>query len=383
MSIYELQAPTKWAVPPPMWSSTTIDEVDACPRRWQLLNSAWGEYDRFPLRPSSAAIEGQIVHDALDRLTRACGQRGNPPFGSAEFAAAASDADFFPGFSRSVLEWKDKLAAHPRPGPSFRLRATAEELTNRAVRLFREQYQPDGRGCIGSMVAERAPGANSEVKALLRQRRALSEVKLRHPTLPFLGILDRVQLTADGIEIIDFKTGKPNERHRRQLLRYALLWWRLTGDLPSRIRAQYLDGSESWLVNQDDLEKVEQGLSTMVPHLTETLRFRPSVAKPSNGCHWCPVRAYCNEGWAVGEEAARADRRGDAELFVMESAGPCGFLARSRAGEEVAVVFEAAIASLLPERMVGETVRVVDGVWREMALQLEIKAWTEVFVVNA
>jgi hypothetical protein len=57
MSFYELQAPTEWAVPPSSWSSTTLDDVETCPRRWQLLRSRWG------------------------------GQRGNAAFGSAEFAA--------------------------------------------------------------------------------------------------------------------------------------------------------------------------------------------------------------------------------------------------------------------------------------------------------
>lgn len=106
MNLYELQEPTEWANPPITWSSTTIDDVEACPRRWQLLRSRWGEHERFPERAHPASIEGQIVHDALDRLTRACGQRGNPAFGSAEFTAALTDADFFPGFARAIAEWQ-------------------------------------------------------------------------------------------------------------------------------------------------------------------------------------------------------------------------------------------------------------------------------------
>ena len=141
MSFYELPNPTQWAVAPLVWSSSTLDEADACPRRWQLLNSRWGELERFPVRPHPAAIEGQIVHDALDRLTRACGQRGQPAVGSAEFAGALVDADFFPGFARAIAYWQSRLLSHPRPGPAFRLRTRAEDLANRAVRMFREQYR--------------------------------------------------------------------------------------------------------------------------------------------------------------------------------------------------------------------------------------------------
>lgn len=380
MSFYDLQSPTAWVDPPSKWSSTTLDEVEACPRRWQLLHSRWGEFDRFPVRPHPAAIEGQIVHEALDQLMRACGQRGNPAFGTTEFAAALAGADFFPSIARAVGEWQRRLTAHPRPGPALRLRASAEELTNRAVRMFREQYKPGGH--IGSEVAVGATDASADVQALLNQKGALSEVKLTHPEFPFVGILDRVQHTAEGVEVVDFKTGKPNDKHRTQLLRYALLWWRKTGDAPVRVVAQYLDGVESWSVTQGGLAEVESDLATRLPLLTDVLRAHPALAKPGSACPTCGVRARCGAGWAVGDEAALADGRGDAELVVKAKAGAHGFLARSRVGAEIAVVYEASLARLLPEYVDGQVLRILDGVWKEKRAQLELKAWTEVFVVG-
>lgn len=379
MSFYELQGPTAWADPPSAWSSTSLDEVDGCPRRWQLMRSRWGDFEHFPVRPHPVAIEGQIVHEALDRLTRACGQRGNPAFGTAEFSAALNDADFFPGFARAITEWQERLMAHPRPGPAFRLRATGEELANRAVRMFREQYKPCGE--VASQTVDRATDTPADVKALLKQKRALSEVKLTHPKLPFLGILDRVQYRGEGVEVVDFKTGKPNDKHRNQLLRYALLWWRETGDTPVSVSAQYLDGVESWPVTQGVLEDIEAGLMKKLQLLTETLGAHPTAAKPGAGCHTCAVRARCAAGWAVGEEAALVDGRGDAELVVQAMAGDHGFFARSRTGAEIAVVYETPVAKLLPEHVKGQVLRVLDGVWKETRTLLELKAWTQVFVV--
>ena len=380
MSFYELQSPTAWAEPPSMWSSTSLDDVEACPRRWLLLRSGWGDFERFPVRPHPAAVEGRIIHEALDRLTRACGQRGNPAFGSAEFSAALTDADFFPGFARAVAEWQQRLTAHPRPGPPFRLRTSGEELANRAVRMFREQYKAEGN--VSWQAAERATDAPADVKALLIRKRALSEVKLTHPKLPFVGILDRVQDAGEGVEVVDFKTGKPSEKHRRQLLRYALLWWRKTGDAPVSVSAQYLQGVESWPVTQGALEDVESDLEKTIPLLTVVLNAHPAAANPGTGCHTCAVRARCAAGWAVGEEAALVDGRGDAELVVQAKAGDHGFLARSRSGAEIAVVYDLPVAKLLPERIEGQVLRVLDGVWKEKRTQLEIKAWTEVFVVK-
>lgn len=66
---------------------------------------------------------------------------------------------------------------------------------------------------------------------------------------------------------------------------------------------------------------------------------------------------------------------------MTAGAGEHGFLARSRTGAEVAVVYEAAVAKLLPRHEVGQVLRVLDGVWEEKRSQLEIRAWAEVFVV--
>lgn len=378
-TLYELQTPTGWAAPPELWSSSSLDEVGACPRRWQLLRSRWGDYERFPMRPHPAAIEGQIVHDGLDRLARSCGQRGNPTFGTTAFMEAAAEADFFGGFAKAVVDWQERLARHPRPGPPFRLRTTPQELANRAVRLFREQYRPgagEGRtaASVGSGAVEHA--------GMLRARGALSEVKLRHPNLPFLGVLDRVQLTGEGVEVVDFKSGKASEKHRTQLVRYALLWWRVASEMPTRITAQYLDGRESWKVGEAALVEVEGAIAGAIAALTDHLSGRPAPARAGPGCAWCPVRARCDDGWALGEEHARSEGRGDAELTVVGPSGPHGFLGRDGAGGEVAVVHEAAVAPLVPEVGVGQVVRVVDGVRKEKGKELEIRAWTEVFMVS-
>ena len=60
-----------------------------------------------------------------------------------------------------------------------------------------------------------------------------------------------------------------------------------------------------------------------------------------------------------------------------------GFLASSRTGAEVAVVYDAAVAKLLPTHDDGQVVRILDGVWKEKRSQLEIKPWTEVFLIDA
>jgi len=257
------------------------------------------------------------------------------------------------------------------------LRTTPQELANRAVRLFREQYRP---GAGDGRTAASVGSGPVELAGLLRARGALSEVKLRHPTLAFLGVLDRVQLTGEGVEVVDFKSGKASEKHRTQLMRYALLWWRVPGETPARVTAQYLDGPQSWDVGEAALIEAEGALTEAIAALTDHLTGRPASARPGPGCAWCPVRARCDDGWALGEENARSEGRGDAELTVVGQPGPHGFLGRDRSGGEVAVVHEAAVAPLVPAVGVGQVVRVVDGVRKEKGKELEIRAWTEVYL---
>jgi hypothetical protein len=84
----------------------------------------------------------------------------------------------------------------------------------------------------------------------------------------------------------------------------------------------------------------------------------------------------------AGEEAAQTNDRGDAELLLIEAPGEHGFLARGRGGASVAVVYEAQIAKLLPPLAAEKVVRVLDGEWAEKRSQLELKAWSEVYVLE-
>lgn len=381
MSFYELQAPTEWADPPSMWSCTSLDAIEACPRRWQLLRSRWGDLARFPSRTHPAAIEGHIVHAALDRLARACGQRGNPRIGSAEFAAAMAEANFLPGITQAIADAKERLIAHPRPGPPFTLRVSADELANRATRMFREQYRP-GFFEVGDASSFEAPSRLKASPAFNRSPMG-SEVSLSHPNLPFYGVIDRVQPLAGGVEIVDFKTGRPRDTHRLQLMRYAVLWYRNVGEIPIRVCAQYLEESREWPVVSAELESIEKELSESIARLYSALSERPATARVGPDCKACEARARCAEGWAASLASGTPAGRGDAELVAQARSGQYGFVAQSSSGARIAVVYQPAVFALLPVIAEGQVVRVLDGVWQAEGTELEVRPWTEVYVVNA
>jgi hypothetical protein len=213
----------------------------------------------------------------------------------------------------------------------------------------------------------------------LRRLGALSEVELRHPSLPFRGVLDRVTVGPEGIGIEDYKTGAESARHETQLRRYAVLWWRATGMPPTRITAQYLGAMRSWSIEESGLVAEERALESTVAAASDIAASMPARARPSSSCGVCPVRARCDDGWALAEPAS-AGR--DCELDVVTVPGPHGFIGASGAGREVAVVYAEGVKQSLPAFGAGARVRVVGATPRAPGTELEVRPWTEVFVVG-
>ena len=377
---YELKAPSRWAAPPKQFSFSSLQGIAACPRRWQLVHSEWGTCSRFPERAHPAAIEGQIVHEALDLLSRALGRVGRPPLGSPEFQVAADSCGFWGFFATQVDKWNSRAARHPRTGPGFIIRTAPRELANRAVRLFREQYRPGGRGAAH---AEPAASDAGSVLARLRQYRALSEVRLEHPTLPLAGIIDLVALEEDSrVVIVDFKTGVVNDSHRDQLLLYAMLWWRVTELPPVQIEVQYLDDRWDEAVSKADLERVERRIGKEIERAVEALSRQPGPARPGPECGRCPVRARCDDGWPHAEPgAALSGRTVDCEVTVASVPTSTGFIGSRRDGRELSIVYDAAIGKTLPLLTVGTRLRLVDAVPTEAGAALEVRPWSECYLV--
>lgn len=379
MSIYTLRTPTGWASPPDTWSYSSLANVEQCPRRWQFLQSQWGDYSRYPTRAHPAAIEGTIVHDALDQLTRACGRLGNPEVNSREFENALQESRFYDVFAEAIADWQTRLNAHPRPGPVYRLRSNPQQLANVAIRLFRQQYKATNNAA--ATVYDQPSPASQNLLSLLQSKGALSEVRLRHPTLAFQGVIDRVQVAADGIEIIDFKTGTPGEAHRQQLLLYALLWWRCSGQVPARITAQYLQGGQTWQIDEATLVEAENVVHARLSSLTATISQTPAPCRPSLHCHQCPVRAHCDEGWLSLHNKKGSSRTDDVQAVIESEPQAHGFRAIRSDARPFAVVCEAGVGNELPQLRRGATIRILDGAWRKPNDELEIKPWTQVFLL--
>ena len=384
--LYELKEPTSWAQPPSKYSISALQELRACPRRWQLTRSGWGQHSRFPERPQPATIEGQIIHEALDLLSRELGLHGRPPIGSSSFREAVERCGFWNFFHTRVDDWNRHLTSHPRAGPLNVLRTKASDLANQAVCLFRKHYLPGGVQPVDAKSTERAimgTATSALLQRLLQTHGALSEVRLEHPWLPLVGVVDLVMLEQDAsTTVIDFKTGDKKPVHEEQILLYGLLWWRVTGNLPSKVVVQYLDFILELSPTKDDFVTIEKVFTDEINQAIDVLSARPASAKPGQDCIWCTVRARCNEGWAWVERTSPASvnaKSVDVQLTVSSAPTPTGFLGTSPNGVEVAIVFDAAVGYGLPTVKLDDRFRIVGASLRQGGKEIVLLPWTEMY----
>ena len=393
-SLHYLFEPTTWTSPPESYSFSRLATINSCPRRWLLINSRWGEFARFPQRARPSAIEGQIVHDALDRLAKELGRVGRPPIGSSAFSQAVEHCDFWRYFAEQIAGWNSKLTQHPRPSPTYVVRTKPADLANLAVRLFREQYRTgDGKGISETRSAPKVSlsGRSASLSSLLKGRGSLSELRLAHPSLPFVCVLDLVQqVDHDNVAIVDFKTGRPKPEHKDQLETYAVLWWRATEQFPTHIAVQYLDTGYDWRVSPDQIRSREDALAAEVQLAAAVLGNPPAPARPGEACGWCPVRARCDEGWKSLEQAhpyspgsdAQSDVSIDLELVVASLPYMTGYAASLVNGDRVHIVYDAATGASLPPVEVGERLRLIDVMARPGGKEFQIYPWTETYRIS-
>lgn len=348
---YVVRAPSEWAGAPERYSHSALSRIGGCPLRFQLERSQFPKIGRFPARPSPAGVEGSIVHDCLEELFKAFSLSGFPELGSSEAMECSRQVRLGERISKQIAEHEEKLERHPR-GNSCRIRTSAQQMGNQVVRLFREQYseiEPDQQARVPTFSP---PGGSTGAaqlnpKALLEQVGVLSEIWLEHPEMSFGGCLDLVFRRDGQVVIADFKTGVEKDEHLDQVLRYALLWWRVTGDMPEIVEIRYFENCRTLPVTKELLLETESRLEAEIAEASSILSHTPAAAQPGDHCRFCDVRQFCNNYWKEdGVVVADHGSRFDLELRLEETPSSNGFLASSKGGKSYQITCAPEIARL-------------------------------------
>ncbi|MDY5785723.1 RecB family exonuclease [Corynebacterium sp.] len=119
--------------------------------------------------------------------------------------------------------------------------------------------------------------------------------------VPVRGFIDRVDVAPTGeVRVVDYKTGKkPLPRYSAdaqfQMRFYALVYWRLFGQIPDQLRLMYLKVIDSMFLapSREELEYFERDLGDLWNKIESDGKagaFRPQKSKL---CGWCSFQSLC------------------------------------------------------------------------------------------
>lgn len=219
------------------------------------------------------------------------------------------------------------------------------EMARRRLSSDLPEMRGQIQGLLGRITLEAAvravPGAGRVVE--VRDRRALGpgvypEVEVRALGIRWKGRMDLLTISDTSCEIVDLKTGAPQDYHAFQIRVYALLWNRDAELNPAGRRASLLKlayRSEDATVpapssaELDDLEREIVRRGGAARDATSTI---PPEARPSaSNCCYCSVRHLCDEYWTsstprrIEEQRAGELHVKDVELVVTGRHGPASW----------------------------------------------------------
>jgi len=239
--------------------------------------------DRLPERPSPAATRGTVVHSVLERL----------------FDLPAVERTPQQAHDLVVPEWERLLEAEPELAELFPLEPAADadpaDADAGSGRLDQAAWLQSARDLLD---------AYFELEDPTRLEPAERELFVEHDLesgLRLRGYVDRLDIAPTGaLRVVDYKTGRaPREGFEAkamfQMRFYALVLWRLRGEVPRLLQLLYLGSGEVLRYEPDeaDLRATERKLEAIwaaISRATERGDWRPN---PTRLCDWCDHQALC------------------------------------------------------------------------------------------
>lgn len=380
--------PHAWPEPPRVMSYSVLREIEICPLRWSLRRAAYPtiwDQQGYPMAAPLATIEGQVVHETLERIVVEASEQGTKssivdvPAGRLPRSVLSEPgADVIGTLRRlggitAVLESVLKRIAvtwvtNPRLAP--RVREWKSELQRR-LPVLRQRVQgmlADGgvaqafeaKGSPARRERMHAPGEGGRTRAL--GPGVYAEVPLNNRELGWFGKADLLAVTVDTgrggsaptpeCEITDFKTGVPREDHKLQLRIYALLFARDKALNPkgwqaTRLKLVYPDhtlGVEP-PATDEDLERLAAELSARTEEARKEISVQPPRGRPAvEACEWCDVKHMCDAYWSAEAPEVQRERMAqqvptNLEVSVLSQRSPASWSAQvtavSALGSEV------------------------------------------------
>lgn len=248
---------------PPALSPSRAADFKQCPLLYRFR-----VIDRIPSPPSPAAARGTLVHLALERLFDLPADDRTPE----------NAVGLLPG------AWADLVADEPE---------LEDMLTEGGLDLG------DWFGQAGGLV-QRWFTLEDPTRLEPAERELYVEADLDGLTLR--GYVDRLDVApgSGAMRVVDYKTGRsPSERFEGkalfQMKFYALVLWRLHGEIPRILQLVYLGDGQvvRYVPDEAELRAMETNLKAVwsaIERAATTGDWRPS---PGRLCDWCDYQTLC------------------------------------------------------------------------------------------
>jgi putative RecB family exonuclease len=225
--------------------------------------------DKLPEPPTTATARGTLVHAALERLF---------DLPAAERTPEAARALVIP-------QWDRLAAAEPDLAALFGDEAERDAWLQSATAVLDSYFTLEDPRRLEP--AERECYVETTLESGLRLR----------------GYIDRLDVAPGGeIRIVDYKTGRaPMQAYEGsalfQMKFYALVIWRLRGQVPRLLQLMYLAEGEvlRYAPDESDLRATERKVAALWQAIERARASGDWRPRPSRLCDWCNHKALCPE----------------------------------------------------------------------------------------
>ncbi|MDP4507841.1 RecB family exonuclease [Nonomuraea turcica] len=226
--------------------------------------------DQLPERPSQAAVRGTVVHAVLERL----------------YDLPAPRRSVQAALELLEPQWAQLLAEDPQFAEMFADDAEQAEWLTQARGMLERYFTLEDPTRLEPAERELYVEAVLDGGLMLR------------------GYVDRLDVAPTGeVRVVDYKTGSapgPDFEAKAlfQMKFYALVLWRLRGQVPRLLQLVYLGGAGEVLryaPDEGDLLATERKVMALWAAIERSMETGEWRARRSRLCDWCDHQALCPE----------------------------------------------------------------------------------------
>lgn len=242
--------------PPPYLSPSQIETFSNCPLKWKF-----SRIDKIKEPPTEATVMGNFVHSVFEEL----------------YALLPEDRTLDEARAIMRQQWDEKYEAE----------------ANKVLTEGHKEFRWRSWWCVENYFAMEDPQSFTPKGIEFGLDGHIGKVRIR-------GFIDRFDSGADGLEVVDYKTGKvppPNFQDAKffQLLLYADLLAAKKKERVSKVHLLFVKDKVrlSEDVTPETLAPMREKVQTTFDAIAEGCRTGEFTPKVTKLCDWCSFKPSC------------------------------------------------------------------------------------------